>query len=83
MPDISNSRSGVSSCIAVTGSMTGAMKAQSILASAAIHSTVTKVSSSKNSRGCVYGVSFPCIQERNVKVIFDNAGFRVRGFIDK
>ena len=67
-----------STCIAEIGSMTQAMRTQSILAQAAIPTTVVKSNSSKNSRGCAYGVSFPCEQEENVKQTLARAGVKVR-----
>ena len=65
-------------CIAEVGSMTQAMKAQRVLAEAAIPTTVIKSSSSKNSRGCVYGVSFLCAQKENVENVLVRAGIKVR-----
>ena len=69
------------SCTAVIGSMTGAMRAQSILAEAAIRAVVVKVSSSKSTGGCAYGVDFPCTQSGNVGMILDRAGIRVREYL--
>ncbi len=68
-------------CTAVIGSMTQAMKAQTVLAEAAIRATLTKISSSKASGGCAYGVDFPCTQSGNVKMILDRAGVRVREYL--
>ena len=68
-------------CTAVIGSMTQAMKAQSALAEAAIRASLTKISSSKTHNGCAYGVDFPCTQSRNVRVILENAGIRVREYL--
>ena len=65
-------------CIAEIGSMTQAMKAQSVLADAAIPTTVVKSNSFKNSRGCTYGVSFPCVQIENVKSVLSKGGIKVR-----
>lgn len=67
-----------SSCIAEIGSMTQAMKAQGLLADAAIPSTVVKSNSSKNGRGCAYGISFTCVQSENVKSVLTRAGVKVR-----
>ena len=69
------------SCTAVIGSMTGAMRAQSILAEAAIRAVVVKVSSSKSTGGCAYGVDFPCTQMSNAKAILSHAGVRVREYL--
>lgn len=68
-------------CTAVIGSMTQAMKAQSVLSEAAIRTTLTKISSSKTHNGCAYGVDFPCTQSGNVRVILTNAGVRVREYL--
>ena len=65
-------------CIAEIGSMTQAMKAQRVLADAAIPTTVIKSNSSKNSKGCAYGLSFVCAQNENVKNVLSSAGVRVR-----
>ena len=67
-----------SECIAEIGSMTQAMKAQSILANSAIQSTVIKGNSAKNGRGCAYGISFSCAQGENVRNALTRAGVKVR-----
>ena len=68
-------------CTAVIGSMTQAMKAQSVLSEAAIRSTLTKISSSKTHNGCAYGVDFPCTQSGNVRTVLERAGVRVRDYL--
>ncbi len=68
-------------CTAVIGSMTQAMKAQSILAEAAIRASLTKISSSKATGGCAYGVDFPCPQSGNVRIILERGGVRVREYL--
>lgn len=67
-------------CIAVIGSMTRAMRAQSVLASAAIRVEVIKADSSQTGRGCAYALSYPCVQDENVRNVLQNAGIRVRSF---
>ena len=69
------------SCSAIIGSMTQAMAAQSLLAEAAIRSTIIKVSASRTHGGCAYGVEFPCTQSANVRLILDRAGIRVREYL--
>ena len=64
-------------CSAAIGSMTQAMKAQKALANAAIPSTVIKSDSSLR-RGCVYGLSFSCEQEKNVRVVLGSARITVK-----
>ena len=56
-------------CVAVIGSMSQAMRAQSVLGNAAIPSDVTKLEASARSRGCVFGVRYSCAQENNVRTI--------------
>ena len=65
-------------CVCVIGSMTQTMRAQSVLASAAIRAEVVGADSSKNGRGCAYALSYPCIWENDVKRILRDAGIRVR-----
>ena len=69
-------------CIAVIGSMTQAMRAQKILANAAIRADVIKADSSLTKRGCAYAVSYSCLQDDNVKSVLKNAGIRVRSYHD-
>ena len=70
-------------CTAVIGSMTQAMKAQSVLSEAAIRSTLTKISSSRTHNGCAYGVDFPCPQSGNVRTVLERAGVRVRDYLQE
>ena len=65
-------------CFAELGSMTLAMKAQSALAKAAIPSNVIKSESSSSRRGCVYGISFSCEQEKNVRTVLSAARITVK-----
>ena len=66
-------------CFAVIGSSTAAMRAQSVLAGAAIRSEVVKADSEKSGRGCAYALSFSCLQEATIKSVLRDAGIRVRG----
>ncbi len=68
-------------CTAVIGSMTQAMQAQSVLADAAIHVEIAKISSSVTHNGCAYGVDFPCTREANVRTVLARAGVRVRQYL--
>ena len=61
------------SCGCSVGSMTYALKAQRILADAAIPTRVVKMDSSGARKGCAYGLQYSCNQERNVAVILQNA----------
>lgn len=68
-------------CTAVIGSMTQAMRAQSLLAEASIRAAIVKVSSAKTTGGCAYGVDFPCTQSANVRTVLEQAGVRVREYL--
>ena len=67
-------------CIAVVGSMTQALRAQKVLASAAVRADVVKADSAHTRRGCAYALSYPCSQENNVHTILAASGVRVRDF---
>lgn len=79
-PDYPAGMSGM--CTAALGSMTKAIQAERVLADASIRCTVTKISSSRNTKGCVYGVVFPCAQFNNVRTVLSQAGIGVRQYID-
>ncbi len=68
-------------CTAVIGSMTQAMKAQSLLSEAAIRVSVVKVSSARSTGGCAYGVDYPCTQSANVQTVLERGGVRVREYL--
>ena len=68
-------------CTAVIGSMTQAMKAQALLAEASVRASITKISSSKNQSGCVYGLDFPCMQKPNVQQVLAAGGITVRHYL--
>lgn len=67
-------------CLAVMGSMTQAMRAQKVLAGAAVRAEVVKADSAHTNRGCAYALSYPCSQENNVRTILSSYGIRVRDF---
>ena len=62
-------------CTAMIGSVSGAMRAQNVLAKAAIPTNVIKEESTK---GCVYSLSFSCSQINNVKTVLERERIRVR-----
>ena len=62
-------------CYALLGSPTLAMKAQSVLATAAIPSNLMK---QETPRGCVHGIRFSCSQLSNVKAILSRERIRVK-----
>ena len=67
-------------CLAVMGSMTHALRAQKMLAGAAVRAEVVKADSAHTHRGCAYALSYPCSHENNVRAILSSAGIRVRDF---
>ncbi len=69
-------------CTAVVGSMTQAMKAQRVLAEAAIRVNIAKISSHSAHNGCAYGVDYPCTQSANVRTILSGAGIRVKQYLE-
>ena len=64
-------------CSMQIGSLTQAMKTQSTLSAAAIPSEIIKTESSSR-HGCVYGVSYSCSQENNVRAVLENAKLSAR-----
>ena len=60
-------------CSAEIGSVTEAMKAQKVLAAAAIPSEIIKKEGSSRRRGCVFGIEFSCAQQNNVRTILGSA----------
>ena len=67
-------------CLAVMGSMTQTLRAQKVLADAAVRAEIVKADSAHTRRGCAYALSYPCSQENNVRTILSSAGIRVRDF---
>ena len=62
-----------SQCSAEIGSVTEAMKAQAVLAAAAIPSEIIKKEGSSRRRGCVFGIGFSCAQQNNVRAVLGSA----------
>ena len=69
-------------CSAVMGTLTNAQRAQKVLSSAAIPTSVGKLESSSTHRGCVWSVNFSCNQMQNVKSVLSSAGINVRSWED-
>lgn len=65
-------------CSAVTGSMTMALKAKKILAGVGIRANAVKLSSKSSTRGCVYGVEYPCELSGNVRSMLRSAGIDIQ-----
>ena len=68
-------------CVAVMGNLTHAMQAQKTLSQAAIYASVMKVSSSGNTKGCAYGITYACVQDRNVRTVLARAGLAVKKYL--
>ena len=66
-------------CTVSVGSVTYAEKAMRALASAAIYSEIVKLDENR-SRGCVYGLEFPCSQSDNVRAVLRQAGIKTKNF---
>ena len=60
-------------CSAEIGSVTEAMKAQKVLADAAIPSEIIKKEGTSRRRGCIFGIGFSCAQQNNVRAILSSA----------
>ena len=69
-----------SGCLAVIGSMTQAIRAQRVLAAAAIRAEVVKADEGDSRRGCAYALSYPCAQGANVRAVLKRGGVRVRAY---
>ena len=67
-------------CFAVMGSMTQVLRAQKVLLDAAVRADVVKADSAHTRRGCAYALSYPCVQDSNVRAVLSSAGIRVRDF---
>ena len=65
-------------CQIAIGSVTEAMKAQRVLSGAAIPSDVIKVDKAGRYGGCIYGISFMCAQEKNVRSLLYSYGISVK-----
>ena len=57
------------SCTATLASMTQAIKAQKVLAAAAIPASIVKTEPASSLQGCSYGVEFSCNQVKNVRKV--------------
>lgn len=72
-------RDNTEGCSAAIGSVTQAMRAQKVLAGAAIPTTVIKYESSgRDNKGCVYGLSFSCSQSNNVQTVLAHERIKVK-----
>ena len=69
-----------STCAAATGSMTIAIKARRALASAGITVSVKKLSGGSDSRGCIYGIEYPCELSGNILSLLQSRGINAELF---
>ena len=70
-------------CSADIGSVTEAMKAQRVLATAAIPSEIIKNDRNPRGRGCIFGIEFSCSQKNNVRAVLDAARIRPKAWNDE
>jgi hypothetical protein len=61
-------------CSLPIGSVTVAMKAKRALTLAQVQCDVVKVSKANSSRGCIYGIEYPCELSGNVRHVLSDAG---------
>ena len=69
-----------SGCLAVIGSMTQAIRAQRVLANAAVRAEVVKADPGDSRHGCASALSYPCAQGANVRALLKGSGVRVRAY---
>ena len=69
-----------SGCLAVIGSMTQAIRAQRVLANAAVRAEVVKADTGDSRHGCAYALSYPCAQGATVRALLRSNGVRVRAY---
>ena len=66
-------------CSAELGSVTEAMKAERVLAAAAIPSEIIKIEGGRR-RGCIFGIGFSCVQANNVRAVLSSSRIIPRGW---
>ncbi|NLK38814.1 MAG: DUF3343 domain-containing protein [Clostridiales bacterium] len=71
----------MSRCIAGLGSVTQAMKAQTVLTHEEVPSKIIKLDSSMSKRGCAYGLEYSCLYRKKVNVILDSAELKFEEFV--
>ena len=64
-------------CTASLGSMTLAIKARRLLAQNGIEVKVKKLGEKNETRGCVYGIEYPCSLSGNILSIIRSSGIEV------
>lgn len=70
-------------CTAAMSSLTHCMRAQRLLLSEGLESTIVKLDSSLTKKGCAYGIEFSCNLKREVRSILSRANLSVSQYIDE
>ena len=65
-------------CAASTGSMTMAIKARRTLSAEGFTVSVKKLNGGNDSRGCIYGIEFPCELSGNILSLLIGRGIDVK-----
>lgn len=71
------------SCIAASGSMTRAVRAQRALLAAGIRAEVVALSPEDTRQGCAFGVEYPCTEERRARIALRNARVPISQYLHK
>ena len=69
-------------CTAALGSLTYAIKAQRALIENEIPCEIVKLDSSMTRRGCAYGVTFSCEEQRAARSVLSKEKITVTGFVN-
>ena len=67
-------------CSAAIGSVSEALAAQRVLSTSAIPTEVINYDRAHSSRGCIYGISFGCAWENNVRAALGAARIDVKEY---
>lgn len=67
-------------CAVSTGSMTMAIKARRALSAVGISVSVKKLSGGSDSRGCIYGIEYPCELSGNIISVLESRGIDAKLF---
>jgi hypothetical protein len=71
----------MSSCCAVIGSVTYALKGQRLLDAYNVYCKVTKVRSAGTSGGCAYGLEYECMNTDTVTALLRRGGVQIKDII--
>lgn len=66
-------------CALAIGSVTQAMHAREVLLRGGVAATVVRNNPATTKSGCAYAISYPCRQEKTVRLLLRGAGIRWRG----